>query len=80
MREDQTLVVRDTKQLSLWVDKPIAEDPAYLSRQLITYIGKSSVPFSDTLALRLSASSSDLAKINYRWLIFLAVPALFLVI
>lgn len=37
--EDQTLVIRDNRQLSLWGDKPIAEDPGYLSRQLITYIG-----------------------------------------
>ena len=39
MSEDQTLVIRDNRQLSLWGDKPIAEDPDYLSRQLITYIG-----------------------------------------
>ena len=37
--EDQTLFVRDNRQLSLWGEKPIAEDPDYLSRQLITYIG-----------------------------------------
>lgn len=39
MSEDQTLAIRDNRQLSLWGDKPIAEDPDYLSRQLITYIG-----------------------------------------
>lgn len=39
MSEDQTLVNRNNRQLSLWGDKPIAEDPDYLSRQLITYIG-----------------------------------------
>lgn len=39
MSEDHTLVVTDNRQLSLWGDKPIAEDPDYLSRQLITYIG-----------------------------------------
>lgn len=39
MSEDQTLVIRDNRQLSLWGDKPIAEDPDYLSKQLITYIG-----------------------------------------
>jgi len=37
--EDRTLVIRDNRQLSLWGDNPIAEDPDYLSRQLITYIG-----------------------------------------
>ncbi|MBO3757531.1 MAG: DNA adenine methylase [Candidatus Brockarchaeota archaeon] len=39
MSEDRTLVIRDNRQLSLWGDNPIAEDPDYLSRQLITYIG-----------------------------------------
>ncbi|MBI5812104.1 MAG: DNA adenine methylase [Meiothermus silvanus] len=39
MGEDRTLVIRDNRQLSLWGDNPIAEDPDYLSRQLITYIG-----------------------------------------
>jgi adenine-specific DNA-methyltransferase len=34
-----TFVVRDTRQLSLWGDNPITEDPDYLSKQLITYIG-----------------------------------------
>lgn len=37
--EDQTLVIRGNRQMSLWGDSPIAEDPDYLSRQLITYIG-----------------------------------------
>ncbi|MFZ5990705.1 MAG: DNA adenine methylase [Deinococcota bacterium] len=39
MGEDRTLVIRDNRRLSLWGDNPIAEDPDYLSRQLITYIG-----------------------------------------
>lgn len=39
MGEDQTLVIRGNRQMSLWGDSPIAEDPDYLSRQLITYIG-----------------------------------------
>lgn len=39
MGEDQTLVIRDNRQMSLWGDSPIAEDPDYLSRQLITCIG-----------------------------------------
>lgn len=39
MSEYQAFVVRDTRQLSLWGDKPITEDPDYLSKQLITYIG-----------------------------------------
>lgn len=39
MGEDQTLVIRDNRQMSLWGDSPIAEDPGYLSRQLITCIG-----------------------------------------
>ena len=39
MSENQTLVIRDNRQLSLWGDNPIAEYPNYLSRQLITYIG-----------------------------------------
>lgn len=34
---DQEL--RQADQLSLWVDDPTSEDPAYLSCQLITYIG-----------------------------------------
>lgn len=31
--------VRDSRQLALWADAPVAEDPDYLSQQLITYIG-----------------------------------------
>ena len=33
------LMVRAGRQMPLWVDDPVAEDPDYLSRQLITYIG-----------------------------------------
>ncbi len=40
MRDDQSLVIGDNRQLSLWEDDdPVGEDPEYLSRQLITYIG-----------------------------------------
>jgi len=31
--------VKDVRQMSLWADHPAAEDPGYVSRQLITYIG-----------------------------------------
>jgi adenine-specific DNA-methyltransferase len=33
------LAVKEGRQTSLWEDDPIAEDPEYLSQQLITYIG-----------------------------------------
>jgi len=33
------LEVREGRQLGLWADDPMAENPDYLSRQLITYIG-----------------------------------------
>jgi len=33
------LAVNEGSQISLWDDDPLAEDPDYLSRQLITYIG-----------------------------------------
>ncbi len=36
---DRNPVIRDNRQMSLWEDTPVAEDPDYLSRQLITYIG-----------------------------------------
>ena len=39
MRNDQTLIIGEPKQRSLWEDKPIAEDPDSLSRQLISSIG-----------------------------------------
>lgn len=40
VRDDQSLVIGDNRQLSLWEDDdPVGEDPEYLSRQLITYIG-----------------------------------------
>lgn len=39
MSEHRYLVVKDSRQMPLWADTPIAEDPDYLSRQLITYIG-----------------------------------------
>lgn len=33
------LAVRERSQVALWADDPSAEDPDYLSRQLLTYIG-----------------------------------------
>ena len=33
------LALNEGRQMPLWADDPIAEDPDYLSRQLITYIG-----------------------------------------
>ena len=33
------IAVRERRQMALWADDPIAENPDYLSRQLITYIG-----------------------------------------
>jgi len=33
------LDLKDARQMNLWVDDPIAEDPQYLYNQLITYIG-----------------------------------------
>jgi len=33
------LLQKEHRQLSLWKHQPVAEDPDYLSRQLITYIG-----------------------------------------
>lgn len=37
--EQSLLEVREGRQLGLWADDPMAENPEYLSRQLITYIG-----------------------------------------
>lgn len=37
--EQPLLEVREGRQLGLWADDPIAEDPDYLSQQLLTYIG-----------------------------------------
>jgi len=37
--QDRASEIGDSRQMSLWEDVPIAENPAYLSRQLITYIG-----------------------------------------
>jgi adenine-specific DNA-methyltransferase len=37
--EQTGLAVNEGRQMPLWADGPIAEDPDYLSRQLITYIG-----------------------------------------
>jgi len=37
--EPLPLDVREGRQLGLWADDPMAENPDYLSRQLITYIG-----------------------------------------
>lgn len=40
VRDAHSLVIGDNRQLSLWEDDdPVGEDPEYLSRQLITYIG-----------------------------------------
>ena len=41
MRESEQpmLEVREGRQLGLWADDPMAENPDYLSRQLLTYIG-----------------------------------------
>lgn len=38
-REQESLAVREGRQLGLWADDFPAEDPDYLSRQLLTYIG-----------------------------------------
>ena len=37
--EHLKLTVKEGRQLLLWADDPVGEDPHYLSRQLITYIG-----------------------------------------
>ena len=37
--EQTGLAVNEGRQMPLWAEDPIAEDPDYLSRQLITYIG-----------------------------------------
>lgn len=37
--EELPITVREARQLDLWADDPMAENPDYLSRQLITYIG-----------------------------------------
>jgi adenine-specific DNA-methyltransferase len=37
--EESRTVVNKARQMPLWADEPIGEDPDYLSRQLITYIG-----------------------------------------
>ena len=37
--EQRGLIVEEGRQMPLWADDPIGEDPDYLSRQLITYIG-----------------------------------------
>lgn len=39
MAEDRSVLVKDSRQMLLWMDAPTTEDPAYLSKQLITYIG-----------------------------------------
>ncbi len=39
MEKDRTIGVGDSRQLSLWDDDHVVENPDYLSRQLITYIG-----------------------------------------
>jgi adenine-specific DNA-methyltransferase len=37
--EQSLLTGRDWRQMALWADDPMAEQPDYLSRQLLTYIG-----------------------------------------
>ena len=37
--EQQLLAVMKERQMALWADDPMAEDPDYLSGQLLTYIG-----------------------------------------
>lgn len=37
--EEPLLEVREGRQMCLWADDPMGEDPDYLSRQLLTYIG-----------------------------------------
>jgi len=37
--ENHHLLVKNGRQMPLWAESPIAEDPDYLTRQLITYIG-----------------------------------------
>jgi adenine-specific DNA-methyltransferase len=37
--EQPPLAVREGRQMALWADHPMAEDPDYLSRQLLTCIG-----------------------------------------
>ena len=37
--EQRELVFNQGRQMTLWADDPNAEDPDYLSRQLVTYIG-----------------------------------------
>lgn len=37
--EPQLLSIREDCQMAIWADDPMAENPDYLSRQLITYIG-----------------------------------------
>ncbi len=39
MEKERTIGIGDSRQLSLWDDDHVVEDPDYLSRQLITYIG-----------------------------------------
>ncbi len=36
---ESRLVLKDVRQPSLWVNDPLGENPDYLSRQLITYLG-----------------------------------------
>lgn len=39
MIKNHHLAVKNARQMPLWAESPIAEDPDYLTRQLITYIG-----------------------------------------
>ena len=39
MTENHHLLVKNGRQMPLWAENPIAEDPDYLTRQIITYIG-----------------------------------------
>jgi adenine-specific DNA-methyltransferase len=39
MATERSLLSRDRRRKPLWGEAPVADDPAYLSKQLITYIG-----------------------------------------
>ena len=39
MAKNYHKITESSKQMSLWVDNPISDDPDYLTKQLITYIG-----------------------------------------
>ena len=39
MAKNHHLFVKNGRQLPLWAESPVAEEPDYLTRQIITYIG-----------------------------------------